>query len=1503
METSAPNLSFVKKDSVLSVDSSSSVPDMASVEKIAVPKLGEKTFEKFEKEVKLWARVSDVKPEKQAFVLALSLPEQERNGIPIRELVMDEIDDDKSKIYCDKTILDSGVSKAVEELLKFMKGKLGKDDLEDCIDRFDAFDTFERGNSQSVDEYIHEFHERYRQVKKRGTELPSEVLAFKLLRCANVEDTDAKLVKTGMDYAKKDSLYEQTKKSLQKFKGTNGMKSKDAVLPVKLEPAWLAQHEDALWAAGYKKTTGYQDTRYRGNQQNRQQYKARNATGADGKPLRCHACQSVNHFIRDCPERSSDKRNTSWKSGKVEVFLTHTHPEETKNYLIFDSACTSTVCGRGWLDCYIDSLSLDAQKLVKRSPSKTLFRFGGGECLESASMYELPVTLLGRKMFIQTDVVDSPVPLLWSKKDMKAAGVKLDLQNDIIELFGEKIPMEFSSAGHICIPLRSEVESVFITSLLPLQDTEARSALLKLHRQFAHPSFCKLKQLIEGAGQWKDDFSDILQSISENCNVCRQFRRTPSRPVVALPMASSFNEVVSMDIKVWKSRYILHMIDMYSRLCVSVFVKSKEPSVIIHTFLKSWVGAGFGVPSKGLLTDNGGEFSNDQFREMASMLGIHVMTTGAESPFQNGLCEKNHGLVDIMLEKLVYDNPTIPLDVLLCWANMAKNSLQNWNGFSSFQLVFGKNPSLPNVITDGLPALEGRSHSEVLTMHMNALHSARKAFIESEYSERIRRALRSRVRASEEVFVPGDSVYYKREDKVKWLGPAKVIFQDGKVVFLRHGGIMVRASPTRVVKCGMEFSQDTTVSSGSFQDSVPDKSVSVEKNPTTTIMTGIGGPDESVSIGGRNEPSVVPGVDSTTDNGSSTGTDPSRVSEPVVISEESTRVQSTTEVGDAPIEEPDTPTDEVSTSSSHPDQSSQPVQSTAVRSVSGVQLRCGDRIVYSPDDESEWKHATVLSRAGKATGKYRNWYNLQDSVTQNSTSVDLGICDWQRFQEVNVVSVPRVFQSSDACIEAKAQELKKMIDFDVYDVVDQPSSGEVITSRWVLTYKGDAGEIKARLVARGFQETCSIQADAPTVSKSVLRMCLAIASSQSWTLKTTDIKSAFLQGKPLDRDVFLKPPKEADLPDGKVWKLKRCLYGLNDAARQFYNSVTDEMVKLSCVQSTIDSALFLYRVNGKLAGLVAMHIDDFLHAGNADFDNHVMEGLRSRFLPGKVEEKSFRYIGFDISQSEEGIEITQDNYVRKLSVPAISAPRSQEKDEHLTAEEETSLRRAVGGLNWCVQGTRPDMAFDVMDLSTRLGTGTVKDLVRAAKAVRKIGQCRSALMFPPLGSVDCWKIVVFTDASFANLNKVDSSAAHVIFLVGENGKCCLVDWRANKIRRVVTSTLSAETLGLQEGISDGLYVRHLIEEILGLGQSVIPVLAFTDHKGLQNSLYSTCPVDNKLLRVNIGAIKQWLERGEVLSVAHVAGERQLANCLTKFNASPYSLLNVIQKGELPSGYI
>ena len=82
-----------------------------------------------------------------------------------------------------------------------------------------------------------------------------------------------------------------------------------------------------------------------------------------------------------------------------------------------------------------------------------------------------------------------------------------------------------------------------------------------------------------------------------------------------------------------------------------------------------------------------------------------------------------------------------------------------------------------------------------------------------------------------------------------------------------------------------------------------------------------------------------------------------------------------------------------------------------------------------------------------------------------------------------------------------------------------------VGTRWVVSMKGK--EVRARLTARGFEEEEDVPRNSPTVSKKSFRSLLAVCASKEFEVKTTDIKSPFLQTDELTREVFLQPPKEA----------------------------------------------------------------------------------------------------------------------------------------------------------------------------------------------------------------------------------------------------------------------------------------------------------------------------------------------------------------------------------------
>ena len=99
---------------------------------------------------------------------------------------------------------------------------LGKDDLTDIIDKHDDFDDFKRGKDQPIDTYISMFDQKYKRLVKKNIKLPAEILAFRLLKRADLSKQDRKLVLTGLDFANRENLYEEAKKSLKKFLGEIG---------------------------------------------------------------------------------------------------------------------------------------------------------------------------------------------------------------------------------------------------------------------------------------------------------------------------------------------------------------------------------------------------------------------------------------------------------------------------------------------------------------------------------------------------------------------------------------------------------------------------------------------------------------------------------------------------------------------------------------------------------------------------------------------------------------------------------------------------------------------------------------------------------------------------------------------------------------------------------------------------------------------------------------------------------------------------------------------------------------------------------------------------------------------------------------------------------------------------------------------------------------------------------------------------------------------------------
>ena len=118
------------------------------------------------------------------------------------------------------------------------------------------------------------------------------------------------------------------------------------------------------------------------------------------------------------------------------------------------TCCTSSVAGRPWLDIYVQELcEEDKAKVIGPMKSNKLFKFGNNGMLRSLGRYSVPAMVAGRSWVIDFDIIDSDIPLLMSKGDMKQMKMKIDLEKDTASVWGISVDLKTTNSGHYLLPL------------------------------------------------------------------------------------------------------------------------------------------------------------------------------------------------------------------------------------------------------------------------------------------------------------------------------------------------------------------------------------------------------------------------------------------------------------------------------------------------------------------------------------------------------------------------------------------------------------------------------------------------------------------------------------------------------------------------------------------------------------------------------------------------------------------------------------------------------------------------------------------------------------------------------------------------------------------------------------------------------------------------------------------------------------------------------------------
>ncbi|CAI7845575.1 unnamed protein product, partial [Closterium sp. NIES-53] len=211
-----------------------------------------------------------------------------------------------------------------------------------------------------------------------------------------------------------------------------------------------------------------------------------------------------------------------------------------------------------------------------------------------------------------------------------------------------------------------------------------------------------------------------------------------------------------------------------------------------------------------------------------------------------------------------------------------------------------------------------------------------------------------------------------------------------------------------------------------------------------------------------------------------------------------------------------------------------------------------------------------------------------------------------------------------------------------------PPGANIVSGMWIFRVKRPPGSppvFKARYVARGFSQRQGVdyfQTFSPTPKMTTLRVLLHIAAQRDYELHSLDFSTAFLQGSLHDEIWLRRPPGfTGTFPPDTQWSLRRPVYGLRQAPREWHDTLRTTLAALGFAPSTADPSLFLRTDTSLPPFYILVYVDDLVFA---TADTGGLAYVKSKLLK--------RHTCTDLGElrSYLGLQITRDRARRTITL-------------------------------------------------------------------------------------------------------------------------------------------------------------------------------------------------------------------------------------------------------------
>ncbi|GJW53002.1 putative ribonuclease H-like domain-containing protein [Tanacetum coccineum] len=445
----------------------------------------------------------------------------------------------------------------------------------------------------------------------------------------------------------------------------------------------------------------------------------------------------------------------------------------------------------------------------------------------------------------------------------------------------------------------------------------------------------------------------------------------------------------------------------------------------------------------------------------------------------------------------------------------------------------------------------------------------------------------------------------------------------------------------------------------------------------------------------------------------------------------------------------------------------------------------------------------------------------------------------------------------DSWVEAMQEELLQFRLQQVWILVDLPHGAKVIGTKWVYRNKQDKRGVvvrnKARLVAQGHRQEEGIDYDevfAPVARIEAIRLFLAFASFMGFIVYQIDVKSAILYGT-IDEEVYVSQPLGFVDPDHpkKVYKVVKALYGLHQAPRAWYATLSTFLEEHGYRRGTIDKTLFIKK-DKKDIMLVQVYVDDIIFGSTRKSWCDEFEALmKGRFQMSSMGELIF-FLGLQVKQKTDGIFISQDKYVADM----------------LKKFDLASVKTAITPMETKMTLTKDEEADDVDVTPKTSHLNAVKRIFKYLKGKPNLG-----LWYLRESSFD---LEAFSDSDYAGANLDKKSTTGGCQFLGSR----LISWQCKKQTIVATSTTEAEYVAAASCCGQVLWIQN---QMLDYGFNFMNTKIHIDNESticiMKNLVYHS---KTKYIEIRHHFIRDSYEK-KLIKVEKIHTDFNVADLLTK----------------------